>query len=85
MSRFPSLEGMPLIEVLTPRIQEKYHVAWAHSRGVVGICISIDEVNKTVMLKSPKTKIVWNKPVLIKDLRHTRENQNKIRLKLREQ
>lgn len=69
---------IPLIGVDIPELNTRYHVAWGKSNGVVGICISINEANKTVILKSPSTGIKWVNPVKWSDLRHTRSNQYKI-------
>ena len=68
----------PLLSISNPVISMPYHVAWGKSNGVVGIVRSIDEVNKTVILESPKTRIKWNYPVKWSDLRHTRKMQQKI-------
>ena len=76
-------KGEPLMIVETPALQCLYHVAWGNSRGVVGVCIAIDEQNKTVILSSPKTKIKWVNPVKWSDLRHTRTNAFKIKEKKR--
>lgn len=64
-----------LIAVTTPQVHQLYHVAWAYSRGVVGRCISVDEKNKTVILRKPKAKENFKNPVRWQDLRHTRKNQ----------
>lgn len=66
-----------LIPVQKPKIGCHYHVAWGKSHGVVGVCCEVNEQAKTVKLKSPKTKIVWNCSVNWSDLRHTRKNQIK--------
>lgn len=66
-----------LIPVKKPKIGCHYHVSWANSHGVVGVCFSIDDRLKTVRLKSPKTKKEWNCSVNWTDLRHTRKNQIK--------
>lgn len=68
----------PLMAVDVPTFGTLYHVAWGWSRGIVGRCISIDKVNKTVILRSPKTKRDWANPVKWSDLRHTRTNAYKI-------
>ena len=65
----------PLIPVERPIIGEKYHVNWAYSHGVVGICVKVNEENKTVILKTPKTKKEFANPVKWSDLRHIRKNQ----------
>lgn len=66
-----------LIPVKEPRVGANYHVAWAHSNGIVGVCISVDAENKTVKLRTPKTKKEFKNPVKWEDLRHTRRNQIK--------
>lgn len=67
----------PLLSVNKPQQGAKYHVSWGRSNGVVGVCISVDENSKTVVLKSPKTGKVWNCTVKWSDLRHIRKNQVK--------
>ncbi len=64
-----------LLPVEKPALHNLYHVAWGNSNGVVGRCVSIDEENKTVILRSPKTRIDWKNPVKWSDLRHTRKMQ----------
>lgn len=71
-------KDIPLLPVLKPTIGTKYHVSWAYNRGVVGICISVDEQDKTVILKRPKGKELFKHPVKWSDLRHTRKQQVKI-------
>lgn len=66
-----------LIPVKEPKVGMKYHVAWGYSNGVVGVCISVDSENKTVKLRTPKTKKEFKNPVKWEDLRHTRRNQIK--------
>ena len=61
-----------------PNINRKYHVCWA-SNGVVGVCKSIDIINKTVILISPKTKKPFKNPVKWEDLRHIRNYQLNIK------
>jgi hypothetical protein len=67
----------PLLSVDSPKLLELYHVSWA-SNGVVGRCISIDETNKTVILRRPKSKTSFANPVKWSDLRYTRKKQFKI-------
>lgn len=69
----------PLMPVDRPRFLELYHVSWAYSKGVVGRCVAINENNKTVTLRSPKTKIDWKIPVKWSDLRYTRKAEFKIK------
>ncbi len=71
----------PLLPVTSPVLNTKYHVAWGTSNGVVGRCVSIDFVNYTVKMRSPKTGIMWIKPVKWSDLRHLRKEQQKIEAK----
>lgn len=68
----------PLLPVKVPKELERYHVVWGHAHGVIGVCISVDVVNRTVRLRSPKTKVEWRNPVKWSDLRHTRKMQLKI-------
>jgi hypothetical protein len=42
----------PLIPVIEPRLGMVYHIAWAWSRGIVGVVIKIDPENKTVILRT---------------------------------
>ena len=66
----------PLMKLISPPgIGTKYHVSWGKSNGVVGKCVSVDEVNKTVIMKSPKTGIHWKSPVKWDDLRYLRKQQ----------
>jgi len=67
-----------LLPVETPKVGDLYHVSWSHSRGVVGRCISVNEENKTVILRKPKTKEPFKYPVRWSELRHTRKEQVKI-------
>ncbi len=69
----------PLLPVEKPVTGHRYHVAWGRSHGVVGVCRSVDEASKTVILKNPKTKTKWANPVKWSDLRHTRKMQLKIK------
>lgn len=74
---------VPLIAVDgVPVIGSRYHVAWGYSRGVVGVCVSVDEGNKTVQLRTPKTKQLFRFPTKWSDLRHTRKEQYKIENKI---
>ncbi len=68
----------PLLPVDMPVVNGKYHVSWGNSHGVVGICVSIDEVNKTVVLRTPKTRKLFKYPVKWNELRHIRRKQAKI-------
>lgn len=67
-----------LLPVDTPKLHELYHVNWGYSNGVVGRCVFIDEKNKTVRLKSPKTGKEWNCNVSWSALRYTRRKQAQI-------
>lgn len=71
-------KNTPLLPVDYPAIGGRYHVAWGKNHGVVGVCIGIDQQNKTVTLRSPKTRRTWNCQVKFSDLRHTRRKQFKI-------
>lgn len=64
-----------LMPVKEPKVGVKYHVAWGKSNGVVGVCITVDAENKTVKLRTPKTKREFKCDVKWADLRHTRRNQ----------
>jgi len=68
-------KNIELIPVNKPIVGQSYHVAWGSSRGVVGECVEVYEINKKVKMKSPKTRKLWNVLVDWKDLRHTRKNQ----------
>ena len=74
--RYP--KHIPLIAVEKPVTMQKYHVSWGSGHGVVGRCVEVDEVNKTVIMISPKTKEKWKFPVKWSDLRHLRKQQYKI-------
>ena len=63
-----SVEGVPVVG-------KKYHVAWAYSNGIVGVCVSVNESNKIVILRTPKTKRLFKKPVHWIDLRYTRHDE----------
>lgn len=73
--RFP--KNVPLIPVNKPIVGQHYHVAWGFSRGIIGVCVEINEINKTVILQTPKTRVRFANPVKWADLRHTRKNQVK--------
>ncbi len=64
---------LPLTE--PPFLYGKYHVAWGKSNGVVGKVISVNEINKTVIMCSPSTGKEWKNPVRFSDLRHLRRTQ----------
>lgn len=64
-----------------PILYEKYHVSWANNNGVVGRVKSINEINKTVIMESPKTNVEWKNPVKWSDLRHLRKTQYKLESK----
>lgn len=67
---------IPLVPVVgTPQVSRKYHVAWGYHHGVVGRCISVNEVEKTVLLRTPKTKTLFKNPVKWEDLRYIRSNE----------
>lgn len=68
-------KNQELIPVDEPKEGQLYHVVWAYSKGVVGRCISVDHNNKTVKLRTPKTKKDFKYPVSWDQLRHTRNNQ----------
>jgi hypothetical protein len=68
---------MPLIK-LPPIVGFKYHVQWGSSNGVVGKVVSVDELNQTVIMRSPKSKRIWKNPVRWSDLRLLRKEQLKI-------
>ena len=54
-----------------------YHVSWGYRNGIVFRCIEVDEVNKVVRLRTPKTKKELPNPVKWADLRHIRKNEIK--------
>lgn len=67
---------IPLVPVIgLPEVGRKYHVAWGYHHGVVGKCISVDESAKTVILQTPKTKVLFKNPVRFEDLRYIRSNE----------
>lgn len=70
-------KSVPYLAVGVPKLHNLYHVKWGYARGVVGRCVAIDAKNKTVTLRSPKTKIDWANPVKWSDLLHTRKIQSK--------
>lgn len=72
-------KGEPFVPVVAPKVSELYHVTWGYGKGVVGRCISVNEVNKTVIMRSPKSKIVWKNPVKWSDLMHTRKQAFKLK------
>ena len=78
MGRYIFDGKIPLMEVEKPKLHNLYHVSWAYSKGVVGRCVSIDEINKTVVLRKPKTGKDFKNPVKWSDLRHTRTNQARL-------
>lgn len=71
-------KDIPLLPVSKPFISHKYHVSWGTSNGVVGVCVSINETNKTVILVTPRTRKAFKNPVKWEDLRHTRKAQHSI-------
>lgn len=66
---------MPVTTI--PKVGSLYHVGWGKSHGVVGKCIEVCTETRTVILKSPKSGIVWKRAVLWLELRHTRKYQSK--------
>lgn len=75
-------KGAPLLSLIDPpKVGQSYHVAWGRSNGVVGRILSVDEINKTAIICSPKTRITWKNPVKWSDLRHLRKTQAKINRK----
>lgn len=77
--RYPKeidLIGLP--EGEKPVVGELYHTSWASKRGFVWRCISINEENKTVQLRTPKTKRDVPYPTKWSDLRLTRSKQVKL-------
>jgi len=60
----------------SPVVGKKYHVNWA-SRGVVGICVDINSVDRTVTLMRPEKRTLFLRPVKWEELRHTRKEQFK--------
>jgi hypothetical protein len=64
--------------IFPPLVDNKYHVSWGTSNGVVGVVVSIDTVNKTVVMKSPRTHIHWKNPVKWSDLRYIRREEHKL-------
>jgi hypothetical protein len=64
------------LPVTQPRLNEKYHVTWANSKGMVGECWQLDDRNKRCYLRSPKSGVKWKYPVPYSQLRHIRKNQN---------
>lgn len=73
MSRFYSSSDAYL-EVAEPKVDQKYHVKWAASPGMVWRCTAIDLSQGTVTLITPKTKRIL-KNIKISDLLHTRKMQ----------
>jgi len=64
---------VPVIGV--PEIGRSYHASWGLHHGVVGKCISIDHDSKTVVLITPKTKVLFKYPVKWAELRYIRSNE----------
>lgn len=75
MAKYIFSKSEPLVPVIRPKVGTPYHVNWGRSHGVVGICIAVDETNKTVTLRTPSTGKVFKNAVSWSDLRHTRKNQ----------
>lgn len=68
--------GIPLVPLAgAPEVGRKYHVSWGYHNGVVGKCISVNEADKTVILQTPKTKVLFKNPVRFEDLRYIRSNE----------
>ncbi len=65
------------MEVNTPNLSQKYHVIWGWSNSIVGRVVAIDWENKTVTMRSPKSKKNWKNPVKFSDLRHIRKHETK--------
>lgn len=73
------MSNYPLMEIIgNPEMYKKYHVSWGKSNGVVGYVVHINEADKTVIMRSPKTGIDWVKPVKWSDLRYLRKDQQKL-------
>jgi primosomal protein N' len=53
-----------------PKVGMRVHVSWG-ARAVVGVVISVNEEDKTVILQSPRTKVIWKYPVKWSQLLHT--------------
>lgn len=58
-----------------PVVGVKYHVLWGSSHGVVGVCVAVHEYTQEVILRSPKTKKLWQNPVKWSDLRLLRKHE----------
>lgn len=67
------MDLLPLIH--TPVVGEKYHVSWGKSHGVVGVCVTVHVQTQEVILRSPKTKVLWKNPVKWGDLRYIRRKE----------
>jgi hypothetical protein len=67
---------IPLVPVEgIPVVGRKYHVSWGYHNGVVGKCMEVDPETKTVILRTPKTKVLFKNPVRWEDLRYIRSNE----------
>ena len=70
-------ELLPLVHA--PVVGQKYHVSWGNSHGVVGVCMAVHVHTQEVILRSPKTKVLWKNPVKWADLRHIRKDEKQCR------
>jgi len=69
-------KGIPLVPVVgTPAVGRKYHVSWGLSHGVVGKCVKVIPEDQTVILMTPKTKVLFKYPVKWTELLYIRSNQ----------
>lgn len=68
----------PLLPVEIPAQWALYHVQWGYKNSVVGKVRSIDYENKTVIMETMSTRMMWKFPVKWSDLRHTRKAQQNI-------
>lgn len=67
---------IPLVPLIgPPEVGRKYHVSWGHHNGVVGKCIEVMQETKTVILQTPKTKLLFKYPVKWSELRYIRSNE----------
>ena len=72
-------EGEPMLPLVgVPQVGKKYHITWGYNKGVVGKCYSVNEQNKTVLLRTPKTAKPFKHPVKWSQLLHTRAQQYRI-------
>ena len=66
----------PLITIRRkPVVGVKYHVSWGTSKGVVGVCVEVLKDTQEAILMSPKTNILWKRPVKWSDMQYIRRNQ----------